>query len=681
MTESPQPATETLDVLKIRDVRPERWRKALAAIEAIAPNVSVPQHRFASIQEVETYFAGQPDQRMVEALQVIHDLGSRRGRDAILQARRARNLTPVHAADVQGESEEALDLWMASLTDPAEADVLAIATVIASRQNQQQFFEYRGRSALALSSCSLPKAKLEQALLDLFEAHGMTGGVQVTCTEWNGEVVLRVLHGEREIVVHEKVARGTRRQPLVLAAYDIIRYSPATGMLAIRARTTLIDPYRQIVGLTVFGDVDFFSDDDLLDLTHLRRADSLQRAQDLDGILRVRVTQIAYRTNLGRTTLAAADCHALAEREGSAGTLAGSRIAAATLSFVFEGSGRTRCTVRLALPNVIKPSDPRRREQVRAVLRRLKVLRERGPEAPLGELLAGGYAPLQQWKDRYGAATIEACVRSGVLAPPPDGDRLLLVDASQDGAVIPISGLSNGAIGISFIEDSVRVPRLIHGESDLGYALNGLQVAKALAEAFGMPGSPKDIPALGVIEVGRRGYGTGQLIHCFLALTEVSNESVAALRQLTSPAFLVVITPREVRWPALDGCASVAIDLPALDLSDLPYRAVSTLRLTEHICPSEWAPDSRPLVLHRAKKQTWWRRAPVTVREDDFARLLKLAEADGGVIHHADIEKNAGSPAKRLIDNLKKQLPKSLRGFLKSSRSTGYHLAQRALIL
>lgn len=670
---------EAFDTLMLCEVRPERWQLALAATGV---DISKPEYQLLTNAAVETYSQTHPGTPLLEALGVVQELGTRAGRDAILQARRARQLTPVHDPDIVGPAEEALALWVSSRTNSIETDVLIIATVIASRKTQQKFFEYLGQAPAALTAKSPKVSQLRSTLEDHFTAHGITGGVQLTCLDWRGEVVIRILHGEHKIVVHEKTAKGTRQHRIVPATNDLVRYNPATGSIAIRSRITMIEPYLNMIGYSVFGDAKFFQDDATINLDPLRRSDALHAIVDTAGILRIAVTRIEFETSNGRTALAGADCHRQAEREGCASALASSRVHKANLSIAFEGtSNRKRCKVQLALPNGLKISDASRIDAVRSVLRRLGILRERGPEGSLGHLDSSQAYAIKAWEQHYGSTLVAAAIDSGILEQNTE-----TTDSSQTpdglGVIVRVSGLSIETKGIVIVDDSARAPILAPSTSDLLYAISPECVASLIGTAFSIAEKPRLHPNLGAYEIGRRQYVDGSSFRGFFALREISDSAIVTMRQIANGDQLVVWTPHGKNWPALASCTAIGIALLSTPYEELPYQLIQALKWTSTVCPSEWSPPSVPLVIHRAHRRVHWRRTLVQMKtSEDFDRLLMLAEAHGGVVSKDILAANAGSPAPRLISNMKQSLPDELAGEIRSQSGEGYYLTAQPLIV
>ena len=658
----------------------DRWRRVFVAAGR-SPEEA--ERSLGGQTDVEAYLAGQrgePLAIMLEAVQVLHELGNDRGREAILQARRACSHVQPPAADAQGPGEESIDLLIASKTIPREEDVLAIASVLASRQDAQKSFEFRGSSVIAITAQHVPRARLEERLAELFTAYEIQHGIRVTCTDWQGDVIIRVLHGERSQVVHEMRNRSARRRVYVPAAYDLIRYSPATGMLAIRSRVTLVPDYRNIVGLVLFGSQDFFAHDDLIDLTPLRRRDALRLASSRGDVLVVHACAISFRTNLGRTTLAGRDCYQQAEIEGLAGTLAESDITSATLDFTFTGTGRVRCRVQLGLPNIFKPSDPRRRDQVRAALRGMGILRERGAESVSGELSLMAVESLQAWRDRFGSDVVDRCQRRGILveAPAPQD-----AGASRAGQVIEIPGLSGGARGVVVNDGSARNPELLRLADQSYYRMDVLRVAALIGEALHISMAPVQLGP-GVVAVGRRVLTGGQIIHCFLVVQEPTAAMYDELMRQASPAQPILVLPHGVPLAVSARCACTSINLPAVEdfrLQELLWQVLQGLRLHDQVPPHEWAPPSYRLVINRRTGAASWERVAFGLTGDDLERLVALAQAAPGTVTKDTLSMGQELSLRTTISRLKQRLPESLRSLIKAVSAEGYTLQATALVI
>jgi len=243
--------------------------------------------------------ADDPTDEMLQALEVLHSLGTEAGREAIMGAMNDRRVQPTALPASASEREYALELFLAQRTNAALVEVFARAQAqVQQGGDQRRYNEFMGKEARAVSRLKDRSEALLEATRRFCQDNDLGDHVHVRAFEDDGAYVFHVLRSHHKkkplAVVPGRTARATIEYRPVHG--DILRYDAAVGRLRVAARAAVVvDFYRGALGLVLFDDESFFTGEAVCRLEVLQQQGraALDR-HSVRGVGRVRMTECLW---------------------------------------------------------------------------------------------------------------------------------------------------------------------------------------------------------------------------------------------------------------------------------------------------------------------------------------------------------------------------------------------------
>lgn len=612
------------DVTALMEVTITTWRSVLnAAGESARLNGEMLTH--ARIWESLTTDA--PGKELLDALEIIHELGTDAGRDLLQQAA-ADQQAALGATDDEPARELAARVWVQSRSNTAFFEVLqrARATSLEALHGRT-YREFVGKSAWPAGS--LDREQLRVAVSMWCEENQKREAIAVYSYERDGVWCCEVLRGDPL----KRVVEIRDGQPSILnfwpAASDLIRYDSETGRLGIATRSPrLLQMYREILGSLLTNDAEFFSGENICTLRPLHeRGRELFERHRPPGVLRVDVVELRWRRgDRDNILVRGRDCFQILLDLGA--RLHEGELIEAKLSIVFVGSGR-RGHVSLKVPNRIDIKAGANENIVERLLDDVGIRGAFGTDDEQRDFwsLYPWRMPEEAWR-RYVGSDFDRLLQKKTLRPVnlettthpnhPAAVGALTVEAVD--ATTSIGKSDDLAIGL----------RTLTPSDYLGYELEVTNLTREIQLALQLDGTSSEISS-GVWSLGQRSLSPLITIHVFLATRKPSDDAAKLLRDACKAARPVLLMPQ--------GC-SCSLDLPLIQCRlpngsyDVLLRSiVEQLGLQDDVAPPVWL--SEDLVLDPKRGTAWYRRVELSELRSNthpFKFAVAVAQAAGHVV-------------------------------------------------
>lgn len=616
------------DVTALMEVAPSTWRRVLDSAGEVGRMAGDEMTHDGLWQSLTT---DPPGQELLDALDVIVELGTDAGRDLLLQAADDQQL------DLQANGEPARELaarvWIQSRTATTFAEVLVRARVNPSQAGDARTYrEFVGGNSARRGS--VDRQELLDAVKKWCDENGKSEAVEAYSYELDGEWRCEILRGE----ALKRVVEIRDGRPSILdfrpAAADHIRYDPETGRLGIATRSPrLLQMYRNVLGSLLANATDHFSGENICSLRPLQQhGRALFERHRVPGILHVDVVELRWRRgDRDKIWVRGRDCFTLLHDLGA--RLNEGELVEARLSVSFAGGGR-RGNVSLKVPNRIDIKAGAHEALVE------RLLDEAGVRGVFGE----DDEPRDHWSLHPWRMT-ERDWRRHVRT---DFDRLLrqktLRPAHLDASTHPDHPAAVGALDIEAANASTIVGtsedpaiglRTLTSSDVAGYELDVERVAGEIAAALELDGVVAEI-ATGVWSLGRRSLSSTVTLAVFIAMRRPSGDAGSVIRDAGRGARSLLLVPR--------GCSS-EIEIPQLPcfVPSGPYEgligaAVEQLELRDEVAPPVWIRDD--LILDPSRGTAWYRRVELTKLRVDthpFTFAIAVAQAGGRLVKKEDL--------------------------------------------
>ena len=251
-----------LDASAIAVVAIELWKDVFDAVGWPA-SLAEKRDSFEHNEVLTALERDTPTDELLQALEVLHSLGTDAGRDAIIAAMNDRRVDAGTLPSGSGEREFALRLFLAQRTSAPLADVFARAqTEIQESASRRRYNEFLGKEARVVRDIAGKRDALQREVLRFCQQMDLGDHVNVRAFADDNDYLFHVVrshHTKKPLAVvkgHNAPATIEFRP----VHGDIIRYDTALGSLRITARSApMVDFYRCTFGSVLFDDAAFFS--------------------------------------------------------------------------------------------------------------------------------------------------------------------------------------------------------------------------------------------------------------------------------------------------------------------------------------------------------------------------------------------------------------------------------------
>lgn len=612
------------DVTALMEVELATWRRVL---DAAGEHARLRDDGMTHETLWGSLTTDEPGPELLDALEVIVELGTDPGRDLLEQA--ADDQQVELNANGEPARELAARVWVESRTSTAFAEVLVRARVNSHEAAHARTYREFVGDGVPAHGAKLDRQRLLAAVKKWCEENGKSEAVEAYACELDGEWRCEVLRGE----ALKRVVEIRDGRPSILdfrpAAADHIRFDPETGRLGIATRSPrLLQMYREVLGSLLANDDGFFSGENICTLRPLQeRGRELFDHHRIPGVLHVDVVELRWRRgDRDKIWVRGRDCFQVLRDLGA--RLNEGEIVEARLVISFAGGGR-RGHVSLKAPSRIQINAGANEALVERLLDEVGirgVFDDEGRPRDFWSLYPWRMSE-HEWRQHLGTH-FDRLVREQRLRPVhldvsthpdhPAARAALDVEAVRPATIIGTS--DDPAIGM----------RTLTTSDVTGYELDVFRGARDIATALELEGSASEIRN-GVWSLGRRSFSPTLTLAVFLATRAPSADVASAIREASKGARAALLNPL--------GCAS-SLDLPQASCAFLtgPYdtllgELVELLGVQDEVPPPLWLRED--LILDRKRGTAWYRRIELTrLRADThpFMFAVAVAEAGGRVV-------------------------------------------------
>jgi hypothetical protein len=635
-----------------------------------------------------------PEPDLLDALEVIQELGTDQGRDLLLYAADDQQVQ-LGAVDDVPARELAARVWLRSRTDSDLAQVLVRARCSALEAGRDRIYrEFVGERAHGARA--LEPQRVMEAVSEWCHAQKKSEAVRVFVYERDGEWRCEIMRGEAV----RRVVEIKDRRPEILnfrpAVADHLRYDPETGRLGIATRSPrLVQMYRELLGSLLAADTAFFFNENICTLKPLQEhGRSLFDRHRFPGIVRVAVVELRWRRgDRDKIWVKGPDCFKiLADLE--ARLLEGELVEARLLVW-FGGLGR-RGQVTITVPGRIEINAGAKEHLVERLLDEVGIRGAFGVNEERLDLWSLYPWRLREelWRRLLGAQAFDRLVQQTALRSV----RLEAVahpDHPGVGGALAVEQLDElTEVGVS--DDPAIGVRTLTSSDVTGYELDISWTAREIADELELEGTTREITS-GVWSLGRRTLSTAIKVAVFLATRWPSDTSAHSARAVANGARPVLLVPL---GRASDG------DVPQIEcrVPHGPYQGllgliVERLNVQDEVSPAVYRTED--LLLDPEKGLAWYRGVPLTKLQagtHPYRFAEKVAGASGKLVTK-DVLREHLSPANQddsIVRKAKsdfvrlvresfveagKECPPSVTEIFKAQAGDGYALKATAYII
>ncbi len=465
------------EVTRLREISLETWRSILTAAGENG-RVTAASSYDALWRSLTT---DHPGDALIDALEVVNELGTDAGRELLLNAADDRQ-AQLGAVDDEPAGELAARIWVQSRTNTPLAEVLMRARLGAYEASHvRPYREFVGERAV--SGASLDREKIKEAVSQWCRDNGKSEAIQVYVTKTAGEWRCEVLRGEAA----KRVVEIRNRQPEILnyrpGVADHLHYDPETGRLGIATRSPrLLRMYREVVGSILSGSQAFFSNENICTLKPLQQQGrSLFDRHRVPGIVRVDVVELRWRRgDRDKVWVAGPDCFKILHDLQARVEVEGELVQAKLLVW-FAGAGR-RGQVTITVPGRIEINAGAREHLVERLLDEVGLRGAFGQDNERLDLWSLHPWRLREdlWRRHLGAEAFDQLLHEKALQP-----------VRLEAVPIPDHPGQEGALAIEDLDGSATI-----GVSDDPAIAVRTLTSSDVATNWMSPGWPVPSPAL-----------------------------------------------------------------------------------------------------------------------------------------------------------------------------------------
>jgi hypothetical protein len=587
----------------------------------------------------------QPGSELLDALDVIHELGTDSGR-AMLEQAAGDQQVELGPTDDECARELAARVWIQSRNDTMLASVLTRARANSYNQlNQRTFREYVGEKSI---KGTIDKDRLEQAVKAWCKEHGKSQDVHVCMYERDGQHVCEVLRGDPV----KRLIEFRDSRPGILnfrpATSDHLRYDPKSGRIGIATRSpNMAHMYREVAGTLLANDEAFFSGESICSLQPLQQHGRTIFERSLPpAIHRVDVTELQWRRESDKLWVKGKDCFQVLIDLGA--RLNEGELIEAKLSIHFAGGGR-RGLVSLKVPNRIDIHAGVHERLVERLLDDVGIRGSFDSEAPLRDFwsLYPWSLPEDAWRrqigDSFDDLVIDKTLKQVWLSTATHPNH-----PAARGALGVVQVAEHSTVGIS--DDPAIGLRTLTPSDYEGYALDVQALAKKVALGLQLEGKAHETSA-GVWSLGTRALTSSVTVAVFLVTRQPSSDTSTLIQSRCKGTSPVLLIPHD---------CLCEIDLPKVpvrlltgSLEGLIRQVVVELDLQDLVPPPVWAAED--LIIDNKQGIAWYKKQELSELKHGtqaFKFALAVAKAQGRAISK-DVLCQELSPARSDDDSAK----------------------------
>ncbi len=651
-----------LDSTVVEEVPVHLWRRLFDEV-AWPPSLAVG----AALDHSAILSAFQADELaddLLRAVEVLHDLGTETGREAIIAALNDRRLEVSALPSNLSDRELALTLFLEQRAGGQLAEVFERAHLhVREAAQHRRYQEFMGRSPEGVTRLSARVAVLKQRVTEYCAAHDLGDHVDVRATEDDGLYLFNIVRSHH---TKKPLAILPGRTARTAIAYrpvhgDIIRYDAHVGRLRIAARmASTVDFYRQALGRALFEDETFFFDGAAIcDLRVLQeRGRAAFDDHELAEISQVRMSECLWeRSDRELHHVRARDC--FRHIDDLHLPLGDGKLIQVKLKVDVVGTSTRPVTVEIRPPSQI---DVRGKQHEDLIHRLLEKVGIRNPDGDPTRItlwtLAPWRHPVDAWRRLFGTKT-DALVRAKVLKPI-QLDAVPATETASTGNVLAAHKLPSGDLyGVSAAPE-VASRTLTTTDLD-GLELQPEQLRRHLRALLRLAGPDKqwdrgDLLHLGVLEIAQHRISVNY------ALRPPRPGLADVVRRTADGAHAVVLIP---------GGACNAKDLPHAilegpipSLKEAISCSIRASGLGDLVPAIHTAPTGARLVIDTQNGQIWIDGVSVAGLRPDthaFKFMAALARSNGRALSNDTLlsalspSRSDGSTAVRQAKRLAKQ--------------------------
>jgi hypothetical protein len=564
----------------------------------------------------------QPGSELLDALDVIHELGTDAGR-AMLEQAAADQQVDLGPSDDECARELAARVWVQSRSDAMLASVLTRARANSYNQlNQRTFREYVGERSI---KGTIDKDRLEQAVKAWCKEHGKSQDVHVYMYEHDGQHVCEVLRGapvKRLIEFRDSRPGILNFRP---ATSDHLRYDPKSGRIGIATRSpNMAHMYREVAGTLLANDEAFFSGESICRLQPLQQHGRTLFDRSLPAAIhRVDVTELQWSRDGDKLWVKGKDCFQILIDLGA--HLNEGELIEAKLVIHFAGGGR-RGLVSLKVPNRIDIHAGVHERLVERLLDDVGIRGSFDSEAPLRDFwsLYPWRLTEDAWRRQIGDSFDDLVVDKTL-------SQVWLSTATHPnhpaarGALAVVQVAEHSTVGIS--DDPAIGLRTLTPSDYVGYELDVLALAKKVALSLQLDGKAHET-STGVWSLGTRALTSSVTVAVFLVTREPSSDTSRLIQSSYKSTRPVLLIPHD---------CLCEIDLPMVpvrlltgSLEGLIRQVVVQLDLQDQLPPPVWAAED--LIIDNKRGIAWYKKHELSELKHGthaFSFALSVTRAQG----------------------------------------------------
>lgn len=302
--------------------------------------------------------------KLLELLYMLDDLADEAGHDRLI-AEAERYGTDLSSIDREVSPEE-FALAVHQL-DEAITRICHEKTLHLKVKNYEEY-QARGAQRLSLKSARGHLRTLEAAMAPWFESRNRSRACEIYVYEEEDEIKFQITHG-RPFRTDASIDKELQRSRVAYRPqqHDSVIYDTRTGILKVSGQTFAEkELYRETFGKVLFGDVNYFPEGDLYELTALAKGEPLAPVVGIDY---ARFTEVWVQFSGSQRFLQISRAYDLLEAMKAHGTpdLRQGRIMRAAFLIKYSSGGRPR-KLELRPPNVAVYDRDRDGEAVEAFL-------------------------------------------------------------------------------------------------------------------------------------------------------------------------------------------------------------------------------------------------------------------------------------------------------------------------
>jgi len=408
------------DASVIEEVPIDLWRQVFDDVGWLA-TLDSKRQTFTHADVLDAFEHDDPTDDLLQAIEVLHTLGTEAGRDAIVSAMNDRRVPLETLAASTGSAEFATHLFLAQRSDASLADVFARAQAqVQEGADHRRYNEFVGTEARVVTNLNAKAEALRGEMLRYCQESDLGDHVQVRAFENDGTYVFHVIRGHRVrkplAVLPGRSVRGTIEYRPVHA--DLLQYDAAVGRLRIAARAaSMVEVYCHVLGRVLFDDEMFFAGEPVCNLKVLQeKGRAAFEDHGVPGVGRVWMTECLWeRGDRDLLHIRSTDCFRNVEELRL--PLSEGQLVQVKLKFEVVGKSTRPVTVTVRAPSRIEVSQKRHERIVDQLLTKLGI---RNP--PRGDTEIDLWSlhpwrhPAQVWRMLFGSDT-DMLVQCGVLVP------------------------------------------------------------------------------------------------------------------------------------------------------------------------------------------------------------------------------------------------------------------------